>query len=167
MVTRTSQLRRLCGLRRLEEQHGASLVEESKQTLQRIDMALEQSGEQRAAGQALIRESVARGNAEDRLAGFEEIENAKRMAKVLRKAKESAEEHLRKSRDRFLAKRTERRQAEAILDVSIQEETRSAERRGQSELDEWHRAVHRKSALTAPTEEGSIGFAKDELETYG
>lgn len=152
-MKRASQIRRLCTLRRLEEQHRATLVEEARQTLQGIDGALKRSGEQRDQGRALVTESIAADCVEDRIAGMEEVENAKRRLRTLLTAKTRVEQQLLQSREEFLSKRTERRQADAVLDVRLQEEARTAERRSQSELDDWHRmAHHRPASLPAEDE---------------
>ena len=152
-MKRASQIRRLCTLRRLEEQHRATLLEEVKQRLQGIDEALKQSGEQRNDGRALVTESVVRGCVEDRVAGLEEIENAKRRLRALLIARTRSERQLVQSRDEFLAKRTERRQADTVLDAARREEARTAERRSQSELDDWHRMTHHRRAALATEDE--------------
>lgn len=152
-MKRASQIRRLCTLRRLEEQHRATLLEEVKQRLQGIDEALKQSGEQRNDGRALVTESVVRGCVEDRVAGLEEIENAKRRLRALLIARTRSERQLVQSRDEFLAKRTERRQADTVLDAARREEARTAERRSQSELDDWHRMAHHRPAALAAEDE--------------
>ena len=152
-MKRTSQLRRLCALRGLEEQHRALLLARAKQRLQEIDQALTQSGEQRQDGKALIRDSVRRMNVEDRAAGLEEIDAATRKTSALMVSKNRVEDLVRQSRDNFLSKRLERRQAEAVLELLLDEEARNAERRSQSELDEWHRAANRRPAPVASADE--------------
>lgn len=154
-MKKASQIRRLCTLRKLEEQHRASLLEEAKQRLQQIDVAIERSGEQRVQGRVLITESIVRGSVADRVAGLEEIECAKRKAGALRSARTRVEEQLRLSRDKFLSKRMERRQAEAVLDASLQEEAWSVARKSQSELDDWHRMAHRQPASIAAADKSS------------
>lgn len=152
-MKRASQIRRLSTLRRLEEQHRATLLEEAKQRLQDIDDALRQSSEQRDQGRALVTESIVRGCVEDRVAGFEEVENAKRRVRALLTARTRVEQQLLQSRDEFLSKRTERRQADAVLDASRREEARAAERRSQSELDDWHRMAHYRPAAMPPEDQ--------------
>jgi flagellar biosynthesis chaperone FliJ len=143
-VNRVSQLRRLCELRRLEEQHHAAQLGEARKRLQQIDEALDGSRVRRDAGRDLIEESIRTGDLESRIAGVEEIASAKRKANVLATLKHNVEEHVRQTRGRFFSKRTERCQAETLLDAALREEARNAERRSQSALDEWHRTVHRR-----------------------
>jgi len=92
-------------------------------------------------------------NVEDRAAGLEEIDAATRKTSALMVSKNRVEDLVRQSRDNFLSKRLERRQAEAVLELLLDEEARNAERRSQSELDEWHRAANRRPAPVASAEE--------------
>lgn len=143
-MNRVTQLRRLCELRRLEEQNRAALLEEAKKRLEQLDQALKNSREREQSGRALLEESTRTGDLDSRIAGVEEMASAKRKANVLISRRYIVEESVRQTRDRFFSKRKERCQAETLLGAALQEEAIIAERRNQSALDEWHRTTHRR-----------------------
>lgn len=152
-MKRASQLRRLCTLRVLEEQHRASLLANAKQRLREVEVALEKSGEQRHEGKTLVRRSVSSSTVEDRVAGLEEIDAAVRKASAVLALKGEVENLVRQLRESFLSKRMERRQAEGVLDFMLRKEARNAERRSQSDLDEWYRTANRRPESAASADE--------------
>jgi hypothetical protein len=154
-MNRTNQLRRLCALRRLEEQNEAALLGQAKQHLERTEEALQETKLRQRTGRALIQASFKTGDTEDRLAGLEEIANAKRKASALSAAKLSAEDAVQRAHRQFFSKRVERCQAESLLDAALQEDAAIAQRRSQSALDEWHRTAHRRPALIPAEDEQS------------
>jgi hypothetical protein len=154
-VNRVSQLRRLCELRRLEEQNCAALLEEAKKRLEQLDQALSQSRERQQSGRSLMQESMRTGDLESRIAGIEEVASAKRKVYVLITMRHIVEKNVRDAHDQFFLKRKERFQAETLMSLALQEEAITAERRSQSVLDEWHRTTHRRPLRVVEEEEQS------------
>jgi hypothetical protein len=154
-LNRVNQLRRVCELRRLEEQNRAALLEKAKKRLEQLDEALSQSRERQKAGRTLLEESVRTGDLELRIAGIEEMASGKCKAKVLLTRRQIVEESVRETRDRYFSKCKERCQAETVLAAALEAEVIIAERRSQAALDEWHRTSHRQPRWVAVEDEGS------------
>ena len=142
-MAETSRLRRLCDLRRLEEQNSASQLQAAKTQHEQLEEALEKALSRERTGRALVEASIRTGLIQDRVVGVEEIASAIRLSKVLMARKRRAQENVQRSVERYLAKRTkERCQAEALLRVALEDEVKAAHRRNQAALDEWHRLLH-------------------------
>jgi len=140
-VSATTRLKRLCELRRLEERNEACLLGSAAASLQRLDDALKHERVRKEQGRILIGRSVGSGETEDRIAGLEEIAGATRKTGILMGRMQRAQENVRRVRERYLGKRTELRQAEALLRAAVENESNAALRRSQAELDEWHRTL--------------------------
>ena len=137
-----SRLRRLCALRRLEEQDGASQLGAAKAHLEQLEDDLKRARSRESAGRAILEAGIRTGLIQDRVVGVEEIASAVRSSKVLMARKRAAQEDVQRVMEKYLAKRTERSQAEDLLRVALEEEARAMQRRNQAALDEWHRLLH-------------------------
>jgi hypothetical protein len=140
-VSRAKRLRRLCEIRGIEEQIQASLLELAKAELLRIDEALEEAYIRKRTGQVLARTGIQTGRAGDRVTGFEEIACATRVSHFLMTRKFLAEERVERIREEYLRKRAERCQVESLLRKEAEREQYAVQRRSQSALDEWYRAL--------------------------
>lgn len=127
-------LLRLLRIRELEEDQRKLALEAELSRLHRLDVALEISNARRQRGRALLRT----GDAEDRLAAVVEIEAADREASVLESHRIEAEREAQRLRTLFLEKRTERRQAEGLIETAQSREETQERQRAQQRLDDWH-----------------------------
>jgi hypothetical protein len=134
-------LRRLCEIRRIEEQIQASFLESAKAELLQIDTALEEAYIRKRTGQALAKDGIRNGRAADRVTGFEEIAGATRISQFLTTRKVLAEKYVVKVREEYLLKRAERCQVESLLRKEAERELYAVQKRSQSALDEWYRAL--------------------------
>ncbi|MGB6745720.1 MAG: hypothetical protein WBE38_18875, partial [Terracidiphilus sp.] len=83
----------------------------------------------------------------DRLAGLEETLAASRTATVLARYAAEAEQNVASRREEFLARRIERRQAEALVRKTEAADALEASRRSQRALDDWYlNRLHRAGA---------------------
>ncbi|MBS1802983.1 MAG: hypothetical protein JST28_06420 [Acidobacteria bacterium] len=139
-MSKANRLRRLCEIRRAEERNEALLLESAVSELRRIKEAIEAVRVRRIAGRALLQSSARSGELRDRITGIEEIAGASRLESALLNNKQLAEEHVHKVREQYLSRRRERRQVEILLRDELKRESEASLRRGQSLLDEWHRA---------------------------
>lgn len=127
-------LQRLLRIRELEEEQRKLALEAELSRLHRLDAALEGSNARRLRGRALLRT----GDAEDRLAALVELEAAEREASVLQRHRIEAERESERLRSLFLEKRTERRQAEGLIETARSREETEDRLRAQQRLDDWH-----------------------------
>jgi flagellar biosynthesis chaperone FliJ len=148
-VSRTTRLRRLCEIRRVEEQMQASLLDSANAELLQIDTALEEAHIRKRTGQVLARTGIQTGRAGDRVMGFEEIACATRVSQFLLTRKALAEERVEKIREEYLRKRAEKCQLESLLRKEAEREMAAIQRRSQSALDEWYRGLRYGRSLDA------------------
>jgi flagellar export protein FliJ len=131
-------LSRLLGIREAEEQHRRSLLDGATAELHRLENAIRNAEERSRLGRARIASSVQSGDAEDRVAGLEEIAASDRLRAALLRRTAAAKKQVDELRREYLAKRIERRQAETLVDVAKAKEAVELNRRAQRELDDRH-----------------------------
>ena len=152
-------LRRLLHIRGLEEEQSRLALESALGEMNRIKLALAETGEKDRRGRRLVESSVRTGQLLDRLSGLEEGRAAGRQAAALEPQVEAMENQVAEERQAFLAKRVERRQAETLLCETEARDAAEAGRRSQQSLDEWYRSrLHRdegESSTGASVETGS------------
>ena len=131
-------LRRLVRVLELEEEQYQISLETAMAELHRLQNALEAAGERERGGRQLISSSVVRNQIEDRLAGIEQTRSAAMSQRHLVPRIADAAADAAERREEYLAKRTERRQAETLVDAAQAQADLEASRRNQSALDEWY-----------------------------
>ncbi|MFZ1011869.1 MAG: hypothetical protein WAN28_00890, partial [Terracidiphilus sp.] len=138
-------LRRLLGIRELlEEQEQAALVA-ARAELSRLGNALEAATTHARHGRALVNASLQTGDVPDRLAGLAETQSAERVARVVIDALDGAQRKVDEQEHKYLFRRVERRQAEAMVQTADAAEARQVLRRAQQALDEWFRSRGREN----------------------
>jgi hypothetical protein len=148
-------LRRMLHIRGLEEEQSRLALESALGEMNRIRLALVETGERDRRGRRLVESSVRTGQLLDRLTGLEEGRAASRLAAALLPRIEAMEERVTEERQAFLAKRVERRQAETLIRETEARDAAEDGRRGQQALDEWYRSrLYRDEGETS--EAGSV-----------
>ncbi len=130
-------MRRLLQILEIQEEECRGAMESARAELKRLEQALTWSVERARGGRRLIAASAASGEIADRIAGIEETQVAKRIAKVLTPRIANSESAVNLRQREFLAKRIERRQAETLIEEAKALEKVEAGRRAQRELDNW------------------------------
>jgi len=130
-------VRRLLHLREMEEEQSAARLESALGELRRLKAVQAAARSCERSGRRLVAASAQTGELADRLAGAEEVIAARRHAAASEPKIRTAEQVVALSREEFLAKRVARRQVELLIRQAEAEEAREAERRAQSETDDW------------------------------
>jgi len=132
-------LRRLLCIRELEEDQSRLLLESALGELNQLETALTATAQRGRHGRKLVASSAQSGNLPDRVAGLEETHAAGRLAHALSDRIATAELLVVELRKGFLSKRLQRHQAETLIQAAEAREALETGRRGQRELDDWHR----------------------------
>ena len=131
-------LRRLLGIRNLQEEQSKLALESALGELRRLEHALQTTFERGRWGRSLIHASAQNGHLTDRLAGLEEARTANLHVAALEPRIDAQFEEIEKLRQAFLSKRVERRQAETLIQESEAREAVEVGRRGQQSIDDWY-----------------------------
>jgi hypothetical protein len=131
-------LRRLLNIRGIEEEQSRLALDAAVGELSRLQHAQEAAAEQDRRGRRLVQMSAHSGELPDRLAGLEETRAASRCGAALAPRIADAELDVAASRQEFLSKRVERRQAETLIQESEARDAVEAGRRGQQGIDDWY-----------------------------
>jgi hypothetical protein len=107
--------------------------------VRRLENAVIAAQERIRRGRLLVAASAQSGDLLDRVAGLEETRSARRVQENLSSRIKDAEALVAKLRQRFMAKRVERRQVETLLKRQETALALEADRRDQRVLDDWHR----------------------------
>ena len=142
-MTSSRRLRRLHELRQIEERNQASLLQSATSELRRLSEARKDVRIREASGRALMMTIVQGEQMQDRVAGAVEAASASRISTVLARRIRDVTEDIARIRDRFVAKRIERRQAETLLSTAVELDALEAQRKSQLALDEWYRMLNR------------------------
>ena len=133
-------LQRLVSIRKLQEEQSRLALESALAELNRLRSALKAAAARDRRGRELVSASAQTGELPDRLAGLEEIGAADRQSKVISTRIEHTELAVAQLRQKFLLQRVERRQAETLIQETQAQDALESNRRGQQELDNWHRS---------------------------
>lgn len=136
-----TRLLRLLSIRRAEEQQSRTCMEAAIAELRVLQRASDAAGQRSRFARFLIESSMNSGELEDRIAGLEEMAAADRLRTLLRQKIDRIEPQISELRQRFLAKRIERRQVEMLLGQRRAQAELEAKRKAQMALDDWHRAT--------------------------
>lgn len=129
-------LRRLLRVLEIEEEQRRAELEAGLGELGRFNRALHATANRDRGGRALVASSAFSGDVQDRLAGLEETRTAQRVEAALKPRTAAAERQAAALRQEFLAKRMERRQAQALVEEAEAREAAEAEKRSQRMLDD-------------------------------
>jgi len=146
-VSRT--LRRLLGVRNLEEQQCRMALEAAVSELRHIEHAIGFAVAQKRHGRRLVLASTVSGDAVDRLAGLEEAEVGERRRRTLASRRMQAEAETDALRQVFLERRVERRQAETLIEEAMARDAIEGDRRAQQGQDDWYGAQLFREAMAA------------------
>src|SRR5271157_3963767 len=108
-------LRRLLGIRDIQEEQSRLALESALGELYRLEHALAATIERKRRGRSLVQASAQTGELTDRLAGLEETRSASLHAVALGPRIEGMGEEVTDRRQEFLSKRVERRQTETLI----------------------------------------------------
>jgi len=133
-------MRRLLGIRVLQEEQRRTTLETALRELEGFRMARVLAQNRARAGRGLVSQSAHSGELLDRLAGLAEQRHAQERITHLAQPIADAEQRAAAERLNYLAARVERRQAETIVNNVVEEDTRTTARKSQADLDEWFRS---------------------------
>ena len=133
-------LKRLIGVRELEEERSRLALESAIAERDRLNHALDLASHRERNGRALIAISAHSGELCDRLAGLEEARFAHRVRELLFGRIEAAELEVSEHRESYLCTRIKRRQAETLIEEAERKDAQQCVRRDQQDLDEWFRS---------------------------
>jgi len=135
-ISRT--LKRLLRVLVLEEEQLQGALEEALSEFRRIESMIEAAIVRRREARLLIHDSILTGCYEDRIAGTEEESVSERLQELLKPWLAQTEAIVNERRVVYMAKRTERRQAETLLEEAEKREAVERVRKDQISLDEWY-----------------------------
>jgi hypothetical protein len=142
--------RRLLRVLEIEEEQRRVEFAAGLGEVNRLNRALEAAGKRDRGGRLLVASSAFSGDASDRLAGLEETRTARRVEVALKPKIATAESLAATLRQEFLAKRTERRQAEVLVDKAEAREAAEAEKRSQRNIDDRFLSRFRGAEIRKP-----------------
>lgn len=135
-------MRRLVRILHMQEEQSRTVLESAVAALRLLEQAEEGTRTRSRAGRRLVATSALESQIArqlvDRLAGLEEMLAASRMAAVLATPASDARQNVALRREEFLARRVERRQAEALVKNAEADQAAEAGRAGQRALDDWY-----------------------------
>jgi len=139
-VTTARALPRILQVRQMEEAHLKAALETALAKLARLVEAERAALDRERRGRLLLLEAIRSGQLQDRLAGLAEISLARRALSAIPRKIEEAGEMARQARAQYIAKRTERRQLETLIETERAREARQASRRQQEAADDRYRS---------------------------
>jgi hypothetical protein len=157
-------LRRLLGIREIEEEQCRVALESALGELHLLKDALTANAERERRGRRLLESSAYTGELPDRLAGLEEIHAATRRKASLASKIADVEVDVTTLREDFLAKRVERRQAETMVRETEARDAAEAGRRSQQALDDWYGDRLHLGKVKQAAEKGRISGQTDEKQ---
>lgn len=135
-------MRRLVRILHIQEEQSRNELESAVLELRRLEHAQEATAARARTGRSLLAASALQGTIArqlvDRLAGLEETLAAARTAAVLATPAADARERVALGREEFLARRIERRQAEALVEEAETADAAKSGRASQRALDDWY-----------------------------
>lgn len=130
-------LRRLLGVRNLEEEQHRASLESALAELHALEHALVIARARERDGRARVSSSASETDPAGRVAALVESSSAARHAAALASRISVAEQEAERLRRQFLSKRLERRQAETLIREEEARDAVQAERRAQQHADDW------------------------------
>lgn len=136
-------LKRLLRIRELEEELSQSALESAVAEREHFQRKLELAVARKRTGRSLWEEGIQskqKDQADQRQAALEEMRIGARLADSASAQLAEAEVQLSARRESYLATRTQRRQAETLIEEAQRDDAQIKLRRNQQELDEWFRS---------------------------
>ena len=133
----SAALRRLLRVRDLEEEQHRLALESALSDLHALEHALVLARAAERRGRARLASSAPASDPADRIAARVEFSSATRRTAALVPRIAAAEQEVSRLRRQYLLKRTERRQAEALIREREALDAIEADRRAQQGLDNW------------------------------
>ena len=130
-------LERLLKIRGAEEEQRRRALQAAEAKLNSLEQARESALEMEKKGRARMVEGLISGAVAERQSGAVESASGQRRARILGAHIAAAENETAASRQAFLEKRIERRQAETLVEEVGAREAMEAGRRGQRDIDDW------------------------------
>lgn len=136
-------LGRLLKIRRLLEDSSRAELERRVGFAARVERARERDkaailrSREQALAVIIDEDNSVQEQADRRTLEWSNAENAAARRQQLRTMADAAENRVIEAQVAFLARRTERRQLESVLDAELERKKREQERRGQRLLDDW------------------------------
>lgn len=134
----SSAMRRLLRIRNLTEDQSRMDLESALGELHVIERALEASQARERLGRRWIGQSVQTGEIADRASALEEASAAARHRVSLMPRIAESRDDVNELRLEFLTRRTERRQAETLIEQAEARDAIEMDRRAQQALDDLH-----------------------------
>ena len=122
----------------MEEEMRRRGLESAQGELAQLQTALKAARQKERRGRKLVNSGVLSEVLPDRLAGLEEVHAGIRLGSFLQQHIEVATLQVNERREEYLAKRLERRQAEALIEAAEATDKVDANRKSQQALDEWY-----------------------------
>jgi flagellar export protein FliJ len=148
-------LRRLLHVLEIEEEQRRIELESGMAEAGRLNRALNAAGARERGGRSLVVSSVLTGEMRDRFSGLEEARVAQRVTAALRPRIAAAKTEVAALRQEYMSKRTERRQAETLVENAKARERAELERRTQRMLDDRFLSRFRGAASGRKAEKAS------------
>jgi hypothetical protein len=141
-------MRRLLRVLEVQEEQHKSALEAATAELRRMEAALVFARERERDGRCLLAASTVTNELADRLTGLEEMRAAEREKTFLKRVIVDGQASVNVRRREFLAKRTERQQAETLMEEAEARAKDETEKKMQQVLDERFlaRLRHNKTA---------------------
>lgn len=131
-------LLRLLRLRGMEEDRRRMALEAGLHRLRSLENAKDAASARDRRGRELMRTSAASGQLADRVSALAETAAGRRQVEALAPLIAASEAEGLRLRQEFAEKRTERRQAETLVDETLELDLAESERRSQQALDDWY-----------------------------
>lgn len=133
-------LRRLLRIRELEEEQSRIALETALGEMNRLKATLLGTAQRGQEARRLFASSLQSGNPTDRVACLHEMRATDNLAGALSRKLATAAPEMVRLRDRLLAKRIQRQQAESVIKECDARAKSEEERRNQRDLDDLNRA---------------------------
>ena len=131
-------LLRLLRLRGMEEDRRRLALEAGLLRLRSLEKARDAASAKDRQGRELMRSSAGSGELADRVSALAETAAGRRQVQALTPLIAASEAEDLRLRQEFAEKRTERRQAETLVDETLELDLVKSERRSQQALDDWY-----------------------------
>ncbi len=131
-------LLRLLRVRGIEEEHRRITLETASQQLRNLEKARDAALAREGQGRALTKRSVELGELLDRISGLVETAAGRSQAHSLSSQIEVSEAERFRLQQELFEKRTERRQAETLVEETQALDATAEDRRSQQALDDWY-----------------------------
>ena len=132
-------IRHLLRIRQIGEDNARAELESAVAELNARETALMRNMARARDGRRLVAESVASANQDNRIVGMNEQVIAAQHANSLQRRVDDARGRAEALRQEYLVARTNRRQAEVLIENAAAQDELDLRRHAQQDLDTWHR----------------------------